>query len=118
MRQSQEQEQEKATARPRARASDFIMEPSSDPGEVVDEKPVEVVHEKPAKTNRYRVYSRNPRGRGLFAQADHFDVHEIRSKKPLDEFARGLSERGFMVKAKGGGYWVMPGAIMRVEQAA
>jgi len=82
-------------------------------------KSVEDAPKKPSKMHKYKVYSHRPKGRGLFTQSDHFDVHVLSSPKPLEEFARGLSERGFLVKAKGGNnYWVMPGAIMRVEMTA
>lgn len=81
--------------------------------------PVEDAPKKPSKMHKYKIYSHRPKGRGLFTQSDHFDVHVLSSPKPLEEFARGLSEKGFLVKAKGGSnYWVMPGAIMRVEMTA
>lgn len=94
----------------RARRTKFVPEAAA---------PVEDAPKKPEKMHKYKVYSHRPKGRGLFTQSDHFDVHFLSSTKPLEEFARGLSERGFLVKAKGGNnYWVMPGAIMRVEMTA
>lgn len=71
---------------------------------------------KPVKRHKYKVYSHKPKGRGLFTQSEHFDVHYLNSSKELEEFALSLSERGFMVRGSGANYWVMPGAIMRIEQ--
>ena len=83
--------------------------------------PVENAPKKPAKMHKYKVYSHRPKGRGLFTQSDHFDVHILQSEKPLKEFAMGLSEKGFLVKGtprSSHDFWVMPGAIMRVEMVS
>lgn len=48
----------------------------------------------------------------FFTQADHFEEHHFTSKESLYEFATRIAKVGFGVGKK----WIMPGAIISVEQ--
>jgi hypothetical protein len=64
--------------------------------------------------NRYRVRAQNPRALGFFTQADHYEDFDLESSEPLDAFAGRLAAKGFLDPK--GGRWIMPGAIVWIEQ--
>jgi hypothetical protein len=49
---------------------------------------------------------------GRFTQADAYQDHKFDSDQSLEEFVKGLIKDGFRVRNK----WIMPGAIVWVEQ--
>jgi len=64
--------------------------------------------------NHYIVRAQNPRALGFFTQADHYQDFEIESSETLEAFAGRLAAKGF--PDSGSGRWIMPGAIVWIEQ--
>ena len=64
--------------------------------------------------NRYRVRAQNPRALGFFTQADHYQDFDMESSETLEDFAGRLAVKGF--PAQDGSRWIMPGAIVWIEQ--
>ena len=64
--------------------------------------------------NRYRVRAQNPRALGFFTQSDHDQDFELESSEELEAFAGRLAVKGFA--DSGSGRWIMPGAIVWIEQ--
>lgn len=64
--------------------------------------------------NRYKVRAQNPGALGFFTQADHYVDYEMESSEPLEDFASRLATRGFPDPKNG--RWIMPGAIVWIEQ--
>ena len=64
--------------------------------------------------NRYRIRAQNPRALGFFTQSDHYQDFEMESREALEAFAGRLAVKGF--PDSDSGRWIMPGAIVWIEQ--
>jgi hypothetical protein len=64
--------------------------------------------------NRYTVRVQNPKALGFLTQADHYHDYQLESSESLEELARRLAASGF--RASDSSRWVMPGAIIWIEQ--
>ena len=61
----------------------------------------------------YRVRCYEPTGWSILTQADHYTDHFFTADEPLAHFAKDLATYGF---AEGEKKWIMPGAILEIEQ--
>ena len=61
--------------------------------------------------NRYRIRAESPGFFGMFTQYRDFDLE---SSDALEAFAGHLAAKGF--QDPGGGRWIMPAAIVWIEQ--
>ncbi len=64
--------------------------------------------------NRYRVRAQILGAFGFFTQADHYRDYDIESSESLEDFAGRLAAKGFLDPK--GGRWIMPGAIVWIEE--
>jgi len=64
--------------------------------------------------NHYRVRAQKLGALGFITQAEHYQDFEIESAETLEAIAARLAAKGFEVP--GGGRWIMPGAIVWIEQ--
>lgn len=66
--------------------------------------------------NCFRVRVENPVALGFLTQADHYQDHDLESSESLEEFAGRLAAKGFLDRSRG--RWIMPGAIVWIDQKA
>ena len=65
--------------------------------------------------NRYTVRAQTIGFAGFITQADHYQDYELQSSESLEDVARHLAAHGFLDPV-GGRRWIMPGAIIWIEQ--
>lgn len=66
--------------------------------------------------NRYIVRAQTPRALGFITQSDHYQDYDFESSETLEAFAGRLAAKGF--PDQDGRRWIMPGAIVWIEQQA
>lgn len=49
----------------------------------------------------------------MFSQGDHYEDYVVETKEPIGALAERLARQGFNPEP---GHWVMPGAIVHIEQ--
>ena len=64
--------------------------------------------------NRYRVRVQNPKALGFLTQSEHYQDFELDSSETLEDLAGRLAAKGFL--APESTRWIMPGAIIWVQQ--
>ena len=64
--------------------------------------------------NQYTVRVQKLGALGFFTQADHYQDFEMESSEGLEALAIRLASKGFLHPK--GGRWIMPGAIVSIEQ--
>jgi hypothetical protein len=64
--------------------------------------------------NRYKVRAQILGALGFFTQADHYQDYQLESSESLEDFAGRLAAKGFQDPS--GSRWIMPGAIVWIEQ--
>jgi hypothetical protein len=64
---------------------------------------------------QYKVRIHKLGWQGFITQADHYQDMEMESPEPLKEIAKRLAQEGF--EDPDSGKWIMPGAIMWIEES-